>query len=294
MTIGRPAGHLLDPLRDQARAAIRPIARMPGVRSSGVPEACDWRHLADLVLDQARSQSCVWHSVAMALYLRGRLEFGIGIGPQIPLPSVMQPWVLAQWGLQKTIGMRPEKRMATNVGSNLAAGLHEIHRFGIVSDAAWPLDPRLAWDAPEPAEALDFDLPLDIDVAAADALLTGDYGASGEDFPLVARAALAVGHFPVQAFDVCDVFAALSPSASEYRGTEGRIVRGRHMMVAVGYRPGWILYRGSYGRTGRRRSDPARRGWRAGCPPPSEPRPPRRAWRHRATEGCRPGFFPGG
>lgn len=247
LAVTRPLGHELDVAGDFDRFTKRPIAGMPGISASYVPEEVDYTTLSGVVLDQMRSNACVWFAVAMALFLRGKFEESRGLGPSIPMPSMMQGWVLAQWTLQRWAGVPKEQRVARNVGSTVSAGLEGFREFGIASSKRWPLDASLEWpDIGLPADG-PFDMPLDVDVAASVAKLTGDYGANGANFPIVARAALAQGHFPVQAFDVDESFFDLSPANPVYRGTEGRPVIGRHMMVCDGYKPGFLRFRGSYG-----------------------------------------------
>lgn len=239
-------GHVIDARAESDRVAGSHI-RMLLDSTAAVPAAVDWSGLTSIVLDQERSESCVWHGAAMALYLRGRYELAMGLGPGVAMPSMMQGWTLAQWKAQELRGVEPNERRAINVGSAIAPGLMCWVESGIASAEAWPLDRRLLWSASE-AEAASavFDMPIDVDQKASVAKLRGNYGAYSSDFPLVARAALAQGHFPIQAFDVCEQFLALDSTNPEYRGTEGRRIIGRHLMVLDGFKPGWLRYRGSY------------------------------------------------
>lgn len=240
-------GHVIDDEAERLRALRRPLAGL--VRAAGVtsvPDAVDHSALSEQVLNQELSEACVTHALGMALYLRGRFELAAGIGPGIPMPSPMYSWVIGQWKLQERQGVASTRRIAANVGTSLSAVLEAAHQFGIVAEHAWPLDSRLLYPDVGTSNPT-FDVPIDLDVTASIAKVTGDYGASGADYPLVARAALALGQFPIQAFDVCEDFFQLRPGNDEYTGTGTRRVIGRHMMVADGYRPGWIRYRGSYG-----------------------------------------------
>lgn len=246
-TAQRPvSGHIIDDAYEAARNAARPLAGLPGSVAS-YPDTLDQSGLSPMVLDQEQSEACVPHAWAMATYLRGQLEKLKGISNGIPLPSMMYAWVNAQWQLQALQGVQPALRIATNAGTNVSSLLLAAHTSGVVSNDAWPMDARLAWGLdPAAAQTATFDIPPDVDVTASIAKMTGDYGASGSDYPTVARSAIAGGFFPIQAFDVDDSFQELTGTNATWSGPVGP-VNGRHMMVADGYRPGWIRYRGSYG-----------------------------------------------
>jgi hypothetical protein len=239
-------GHIPDPVADAARARERPITRLAGVSPYDVPDRGSLARFAvGPAWDQGPSQSCVWQASCRAMFLRGRAEFEQGIGPGITVPSVMQAWTLAQWKLQELQDVPIEKRIATNQGSSVHAGNLALRESGIVSEARWPFDVSLL--APNANGDVILNYPLDVDIAAADALLTGDYGASSVDYPTVARAAMQALHFPVQAMDLDASFFDLRGPEVEYRGPQGRPVVGRHMMLACEWRPGWIRYLNSWG-----------------------------------------------
>lgn len=208
------------PLRDEHVGLIR--------ERVGISSSRTWVHLVDRVLDQSSTNSCVGQSLSTAIYLRGAYELAMGIGPGVARPSALWSYGVARWkdsaGALVDDGCRPRQ------------ALYGAQEHGIVSDARWPFDPADVNVAP----------PFDLDLAGADALLTGWYSADGDANTADAmRAALDVGHFPIFAIDVYENF-------FEYHGLDvysqpAGAWRGQHMLTAIAYRPGAIGFLNSWG-----------------------------------------------
>lgn len=243
--MNRGLGHEIDEVGEAERLMWRPLAGLVGFSDAGEDNG-DLSHLEPMVLDQSWSLSCVWQAIMMALFMRGVAQSEEGTGPAIPFPSIMQAWTLAQWQADREMGVPPSRRRATNRGSRISSGLRALREFGICSARRWPFP--MDWDSVpkdhRTGEVILDDMPLDVDIASADALLTGDYGAASEDFPRMARRALRQRHFPVVAFDVDEPF--LNLEISEWRGLTDPIV-GRHCVLVTGWRPGWLKIKNSYG-----------------------------------------------
>lgn len=217
----RGLGCILDPPEVVAgELRSRHVASLVGADAAYAPVR-DWRGHLDFVPDQGETETCVAWSFSTAAFLAARVA-------RMPIerPSVRWFYAISHWIWQPGTPISRYGRSARTMA--LAAQHH-----GLVAERRWPFDAARVTEPP----------PLDLDVAGADALLTGWYRIGGGDVPTQLRMALNAGHFPMLALQVRESF-------DDYRGgiyvPSGR-VRGWHMLVAIGYSPGTFVLLNSWG-----------------------------------------------
>lgn len=234
MILARGLGHrpdLLDHVEEDLRD--RHVSTLPGLTAS-IASARDWRHLSPFVYDQVLSEACVAFAGRDAIFCAGQHAAELGVAPPIPLPSVAFPWAAARLTDQEIDGVPRQERILENVGVRPRSMMIAYETYGIVSEVAMPFD----------LANLNAGIPFDIDIAAADALLTGRYRISDSDESWLIALALDKGHFPTVAFDWYDSFAEHTGSAP-LDEPHGRM-RGRHMVLCIGYRKGFTLIKNSH------------------------------------------------
>ncbi len=226
--------------------AHRPASALVG---AGAPtmEARDWRFLDDHVANQSASSTCVAQSGSMAVYMRGQAAALRGEGYAVPRPSVLQAYFFGQLEDQLLDGIATERRKIVDEGMRARSMLVAWETFGIAAESHLPFDIatlRAVVNAPSAEEASKL-LPFDLDVAGADAKLTGWHrindAARSEEIAL----ALDIAHFPIVPVKVYEDFMSWSGPAT-YTGPAGAYVGG-HAMTAVGFRPGETLLKNSWG-----------------------------------------------
>ncbi len=217
----RGLGCILDPPDVVAgELRTRHVASLIGADAAYAPVR-DWRDHLDVVPDQGATETCVAWSLSSAAFLAARV-----VGVPIARPSVRWLYAISHWAWQPGTPISPYGRSARTMA--LAAAQH-----GFVAEARWPFDVARVTEPP----------PLDLDVAGADALLTGWYRVGDGDVPTQLRMALNAGHFPMLAVQVRESFDA-------YRGgiyMPSGSARGWHMLVAIGYSPGTFVLLNSWG-----------------------------------------------
>lgn len=243
-------GHIPDrPETLEERLRERPLTGLVGRNGAGIQENHDLRELCPLVFQQGFTESCVAQSWAMAAYMcgegqarRAELEGRDPTPYRIPIPSVLQAWMMAQY---EDMALEPlDQRRVRNQGVRVGSLVKALRTSGVVSESRFVLDLNQValWDTLQRGP----EMPLDVDIAAADALLTGDYGIGGSAAPFLIRMALDKWHIPAIAFHVDQSFMDLRGIEVEFSDMRGPPM-GRHMMVIVGSRPGWILVKNSWG-----------------------------------------------
>lgn len=188
----------------------------------------DYRHLDDGVTNQLSTNSCWAQFVSNACYLAGQEAHWRGTGPAINRPSVL--WAYAVGRYKTTFGK------LVDLGTRPRDGLEGLGEHGLVAEKDWAFNAAEINDAP----------PFDLDLKAIDSKLTGYYfigdaAASPEQM----RAANDKGHFPGLALDVHESFIDHNGDGV-YEEPSGDL-RGLHMVTVVGYRPGSILIKNSWG-----------------------------------------------
>lgn len=180
----------------------------------------DWSHLLDFVPDQQATNRCVGWSFSSAMYLAGQAK-----SAPIKRPSAKWLYDIARYydtpNVLVDIGSRP-RSMA------LAATRHGVIAEEVLASTVSNVNEPPAFDC---------------DLMGADALFTGYYKLDG-NVPTLMRMALDKGHFPVFSIVVHESFSELRRGEvyDEPDGTE----LGRHMIAAVGYRPGAFLILNSW------------------------------------------------
>lgn len=220
----RGTGLILDPpelvsieLRD------RHVARLVGADPAYAP-ARDWRDRLDVVPDQGASETCVAWLFSTAAYVAGQIQ-----GAPIPRPSVR--WIYACGSGWWTPGQGIDP-----AGRSIRATARQLARHGIIAEHRWP------WDV---TKVTDPNVPIDIDVAGADALLTGWYSAGGGDLPTQLRMALDKGHIPGIAINVRESFDAYRSGLYAPAGSS----RGWHAIAVLGYTPTSFTVCANWGRS---------------------------------------------
>ena len=178
----------------------------------------DWRHLRDRVSNQRNTNSCVGQFVSTAVYLAGQAQASLGTGDPVRRPSALWSYGVARLranggGQLVDLGCRPRDMM---IGAQ---------ERGLVAEDRLPFDPAIVND----------DLPIDCDLAGADALLTGYYMIDADHADELFAAALDKGHFPGLAIDVYENF--YDANGTEIYDAVAGEKRGSHMITAVAYRP---------------------------------------------------------
>lgn len=206
----------------------------------------DWRFLDSTVYSQDDSSTCVAQSASMAVFLRGQAAALRGEGPAVKRPSVLQGYLFGQLEDQRLDGIPLHERKIVDAGMRARSLLLAWQRYGIASEEYLPFDTAFLKQvvaAPTAEEASKL-LPFDIDVAAADAKLTGWKRIEGPKSDELALA-LDVAHMPIMAIRVHENFQGWD-GRGVYREPAGKYV-GNHMMAAVAFRPGAICFRNSWG-----------------------------------------------
>lgn len=228
----RGFGHRPDRLQDvEEDLILRHVSELVGVAAPRATSR-DWRHLDPTVLSQGSSNTCVPHAGSTSLYM-----FAQGSGHPIQRPSIRHAYLQGQLEDQRLDGIPRERRQLLDIGMRARSMLVAWSTYGIVSEARWPFDDT---KVTEP-------LPFDLDVAAADAKLTGWYRADSGTMSQSFRRALDARTFPIVAIDVHESFEQISGvDGYEYDEPSGAFL-GRHMICIVGYRPGFVLMKNSWG-----------------------------------------------
>lgn len=208
----------------------------------GVARSKDWRHLCDGRPDQSSTEACVWFFLSNGVYLRGRVQEAQGIGPRVERPSVLYGWAMTRYLDQEQDGVPVDRRQLVNIGCRPRNAFLAAQRHGLVSEERWSFDPADMNVAP----------PMDNDIAAADALLTGYYAIGGDHAFDLMCSALDRGHFPGFAIDAYENLFDHNGTSTydEPRGAQ----RGAHMLTCVAYRPDeicvWNSWSASWGDDG--------------------------------------------
>lgn len=189
--------------------ASRHVGLLLGRDVSFVPER-DWSKYLDVVLDQGKTNTCVWQWLSNAVFLAGAVH-----GVPVVRPSVRYGYAVTQWLDRPYAPLR-------DVGCRAVVAMRAAQKHGLIATGRWPFDAANVTETP----------PFDCDIAGADALLTGWYRVDNAD-PAILRTAVDRGHFPGFAIDVHENFEA-------YRGkgvydTPAGAWLGRHMLTVVGY-----------------------------------------------------------
>lgn len=217
----RGLGCVLDPPEVVAgELRTRHVASLVGSDAAYAPVR-DWREHLDFVPDQGATETCVAWSLSSAAFLAARVA-----RTPIARPSVRWLYAISHWAWLPGTPISPYGRSARTMA--LAA-----ERHGLVAEPRWPFDVARVTEPP----------PLDLDIAGADALLTGWYRIGGGDVPTQMRMALNAGHFPMLAIQVRESFRAYEGGIYVPNGT----ARGWHMLVAVAYSPGTFVLLNSWG-----------------------------------------------
>lgn len=237
-----PLGHIASPDGERERIARRPLVGdtgLVGISMAGLGGVQDLREWSGPVTTQV-GNSCCWDASLGQIESRARK-----LGVVIPKLSVKCAWVWAQLRDQQRRGVPYEQRRAWDQGSSIDMGTLALREHGLVSEArcffeAGDLDPK-------PDGRADLQIPIDVDMAAADALLTGDYGVDPEDAPEALRMAMRDFHFPILAISVDRRFLDLVGHDVEYDGVQNdQDIIGGHAMRVVGSRPGFLLLQNSW------------------------------------------------
>lgn len=213
-------GYVPDAPEDIERdGRLRHVSGLVGSNPAYATER-DWETSLDYVPGQGGTNRCVAWSFSSAMFCAGRVG-----GRPIKRPSAKWLYDLARYW--DTPGVLVD---AGSRGRSMALA---AQRHGVVSEERLPSTDANVNEPP----------PFDADLAGADALFTGHYKLDG-DFPTLARMALDKGHFPCVAFVLHESFLGWK-TTDVYDVPEGNEV-GRHMMMAIGYRPGAIKYVNSW------------------------------------------------
>lgn len=214
----------------------RPATDLVGVSApSGIDR--DWRFLDPEVLDQGPTNSCVANAACESVYMFAQGARLRGTGEAIPRPSRRHAYIQGQLEDQRLDNIQVDKRVVADNGMRARSLLMGWQEFGVVSEDRWPFDPSNVLEA----------LPFDLDLAAADAKLTGWYRAESSRMSVQFRQALDKCVLPIFAIRVYENFQQVGPmSGYEYTEPRGAYL-GNHMMLAVGSRPGFILVKNSWG-----------------------------------------------
>lgn len=224
-------GHIPDLASHREEALrFRHIGGLVGT-STVMASSRDWRHFDPTDRDQGRTNTCTCQTASAGIYMAGQAAAAFGRGDAIPRPSVLYPYGSARLVDQELDGVPPARRQLVDLGVRPGSVISALETYGIVSEEKWPFSEG----------AVNDDLPLDADIAAADALLTGNYAIGGPDTALLMRMALDKAQFPQLAIDVYKNFEDADGN-DPYDDVAGEW-QGRHMLLAVGYRPGQILVR---------------------------------------------------
>lgn len=212
----RAADALDRPFIGEQRVGLLRYSEPKDVRLSRTSR--DWRHLRDRVSDQKGTNSCVGQFVSTAVYMAGQAQASLGTGVAVKRPSALWSYGVARLrasggGQLVDLGCSPRHMM-------LGAQEH-----GIVAEERFPFDPALV-NGP---------FPVDLDLAGADALLTGYYMIDADDADEHFALALDKGHFPGLALDVYENFYDANGS-EPYDDVAGE-QRGSHMVTATAFRP---------------------------------------------------------
>lgn len=233
----RGLGHRLDTPENAIADLIgRHIKDVIGV---GEPAATsrDWRHLDPTIFNQGATNCCVPSASSESLYLLGQGRLSRGEGPAIPRPSIRQGYYFGQLEDQRLDEIPIEKRQVLDVGMRARSLYLAWEKYGICSEAAWP------FDASKPTEAP----PFDVDVTASAAKLAGWSRAPNGTISQTFRLASDQCRFGVICIDVYENFEQISGvNGYEYSEADGKLLGG-HALVCVGYRPGFLLIRNSWG-----------------------------------------------
>ncbi len=206
-----------------------------GLVGVGAPSASerDWRFLDPVVLSQGRSNTCVPHAGGKSLFLFGQGAKLRGTGDAIPMPSIRHAYCQGQFEDQRIDGVPIERRQVVDLGMRARSMLQAWSTYGIVSEERWPFDDTRVTEP----------LPFDLDVAAADAKLTGWFRADSGTMSQSFRRSLDVCTFPIVAIDVYQNF--MDHQRGTYVDVAGQFI-GRHMLVADHYGPGFVGFRNSW------------------------------------------------
>lgn len=224
-----PTGHLRADDAEAERIARRHVRDLIGAVPTSDEEQ-DLRDWSGPVTTQV-GNSCCWDASLGAIESRSRM-----LGWPCPKLSVKASWVWAQLRDQHRRRVPFAARRAWDQGSRLDMGFLALHEHGLVSEERCSFEPGDL--VPKPDGLADIRIPLDVDLAGADALFTGDYGVDPADAPSALRAAMRAGYFPIIAIDVDERFMALYGAGATYDGVvDAREIVGGHAMRVVGSRP---------------------------------------------------------
>ncbi len=182
----------------------------------------DWRDALDFLPDQGDTSTCVAWCFSTAIYLAGQVA-----GRPIPRPSVRWLYAIGWW-------LQHPKTAISDGGRSLRATADAARQHGIIAEARWAFDV---------ARVTDDEIPVDVDVAASDALLTGTYTLGAGDIGKQLRVALDKGHFPGIAINVRESF-------DSYRGglyAPAGASRGWHAICSIAYTPDAVCFVRNWG-----------------------------------------------
>lgn len=230
----------------EADIRLRPVSELIGT-SPPSSSWRDWRHLDPFVDDQHQTNMCLPFSIGMGVYMRGQAAVSLGEGAAVPRPSVMQPYIYGQLEAQRQGGVPRDERRIRDEGLQYRAVLAALEANGLIAAERWPFSPaELAQfvDAKSIKEISER-IPFDIDLAGADARVSGWHRMGERPFSEECALALDKAHFPSVAIGVYQNFMTWSGS-STYDQPEGRHL-GYHAMIAVAYQRGETCFKNSYG-----------------------------------------------
>lgn len=194
-----------------------------GVRAPSI-SAVDHRKHLDQVVDQFETNACVAHWFSSANYLAGQAQGR-------PAPRTSRKWSYDVARYMQTPGV------LLDIGSSARLMCLGTARHGMISEARLPFEPSRVNEPP----------PFDADVAGADALFRDYFRADADAGQL--RRALAAGEFPGTAIRVYQNFLDWGSDPDAVYDQPAGDFKGLHMLTAIGFAPGKILYLNSWGPT---------------------------------------------
>lgn len=216
--VRRRFGHIPDPAH---KATGEDVGALVGA-SALLPTWVTVPRPADF--DDQREASCVARALRRAIRIAGMRQ-GLNLDP-----SALAPYVIGRQLEHPDLDVLPDN------GSLPYRALEALRQWGVISRSRWP-------DSSDPTSPV----PQDVLEAGSLSLLSGVYRvfASGADRLQQIRQALANGHSVTFAMPVEQAFED-GPGQGCYLGMTGTS-KGSHMMLIVGYGPGYFLVDNSWG-----------------------------------------------
>ena len=186
------------------------------------PLSVSYSGALDRIIDQEQTNSCVGCAFSTAMFLRGQLSTPI----RRPSPKVIYD-----------LGRLIDENELFDIGCRPQDAIVMVGKHGIVAEEDWPLftsDKSLLALSPPGKEWIDTPPDFTVLHQAADAVVTGCFGADGGDIVATLEQALHVRQIPMFAMYVADDY-------QDVRGTEvydhpGRVdSTSSHMQAMCGY-----------------------------------------------------------